>query len=345
MPTSLLDSVYKSQRWYAAYARTWHGLEEQHDRLQTHGYARTLDYLRAFIAQCQTRLGTSAAAGSGGAGAVDSSESGDTNLPTVALLTGINQPDHVQLFSTFAETVRSEQRSHVCILQSMDCPNMKATVEAMVAGLMEEHHQSAAGHDMHDAADADDDEAADESADADTLEMKRLRRSQYTMAVLRSWYNFKYPPAGRGSPRPILAVIVPDFENFQRDILQQFILLLSHNCRRLPIVLVLGVATDLATLHRTLSFADMSRMSLQVSQSEPSTVCLGKILEEIVLTPNCAVQLSPKVFTLLTDIFLYYDLSINSFMQGFKVCLWFSYLLDALVNDFHLFLVLRNRTL
>lgn len=38
------------------------------------------------------------------------------------------------------------------------------------------------------------------------------------------------------------------------------------------------------------------------------------------LTPNSAITLSAKVFTLLTDIFLYYDLSINSFMQGFKYC-------------------------
>lgn len=252
-----------------------------------------------------------------GGGLADSSDNVDTNLPTVALLTGINQPDHVQLFRTFADNVRSEQRSHVCILQSMDCPNMKATVETMVAGLMEE--QQPVGKDSEGVAN-DSNYDQDIDAEADFLEEKRLRRSQYTIAVLRAWYDYNYPPAVC-TTRPILAVIVPDFENFQRDILQQFILLLSHNCRRLPIVLVLGVATDLATLHRTLSFADMSRMSLQVSQSEPSTVCLGKLLQDIVLTPNCAVQLSSKVFTLLTDIFLYYDLSINSFMQGFKVCL------------------------
>lgn len=53
---------------------------------------------------------------------------------------------------------------------------------------------------------------------------KRLRRSQYTMSVLKSWYSRRY--SGSPEKRPILTVILPDFENFQRDILQQFILLL-----------------------------------------------------------------------------------------------------------------------
>lgn len=109
-------------------------------------------------------------------------------------------------------------------------------------------------------------------------------------------------------------------------------------------MLVLGVATDLATLHRTLSFSDTSRMNLQVLQSPTSTHYLNKvhisrktmfrfyfiffyqILEDIILTPTCSITLSGKVFNLLTEIFLYYDLSINSFMQAFKVGV-FSYAL------------------
>lgn len=261
--TSLLTTAFKSQRWYAAYTRAWSNIQLQHERLQTSNYAHTLAYLRQFVAQSQAR---SVANGSTAANHHNDDE-GDPNLPTTALLTGINQPDHAQLFGTFADIVRREMRSHVCILQSMDCPNMKATIEAMVSGLMM-HGESDEGDGEADG-DSDDDTAEAERSDA-----KRLRRSQYTMAVLKAWYADRYPPP---QPRPILAVIVPDFENFQRDVLQQFILLLSHNCRLLPIVLVLGVATDLATLHRTLSFADTSRMSLQVSQSQPSTQSLSKV--------------------------------------------------------------------
>lgn len=101
-----------------------------------------------------------------------------------------------------------------------------------------------------------------------------MRRSQYTMPVLKAWYNRTFASYYK---KPKLVVIIPDFENFQRDILQQFILLLSHNCETLPLVLVLGVATDLTTLHRTLSFSDTSRLSLQVFQSPPSTQSLNNV--------------------------------------------------------------------
>lgn len=55
-------------------------------------------------------------------------------------------------------------------------------------------------------------------------EAKRLRRSQYTMSVLKAWYSRNYSNCNQ--ERPILTVILPDFENFHQDILQQFILLL-----------------------------------------------------------------------------------------------------------------------
>lgn len=58
----------------------------------------------------------------------------------------------------------------------------------------------------------------------DDATAKRLRRSQYTMNVLKAWYSRKYSDSPE--KRPVLTVILPDFENFQRDILQQFILLL-----------------------------------------------------------------------------------------------------------------------
>lgn len=53
----------------------------------------------------------------------------------------------------------------------------------------------------------------------------------------------------------------------------------SHNYKTMPTALILGVATDLATLHRTLSFSDANRLSLQVSQSQPSTHSLNKVCD------------------------------------------------------------------
>lgn len=254
-------------------------IHSEHDRLQTVGYAHTLAYLRNFIT-------TSSAYVDGNRNQSHDDGDGDPNLPTVALLTGINQPDHVQLFRTFAGIVRRELRSHVCVLQSMECPNMKATIESMVCGLMTTPEEEEDEETKTTTSDEDNDIDNENEDNLRPNETKRWRRSQYTMAVLKAWYTQRNGSHGDTKPatettatgrRPILTVIVPDFENFQRDVLAQFILLLGHNCRRLPIVLVLGVATDLATLHRTLSFADTSRLSLQVSQSQPSAQILSKV--------------------------------------------------------------------
>lgn len=57
-------------------------------------------------------------------------------LPSAALLTGVNQPDHYKLFKTFAHEIQQQIASHVCIIQSRDCPNMKAAIETLVTGLM-----------------------------------------------------------------------------------------------------------------------------------------------------------------------------------------------------------------
>lgn len=86
------------------------------------GYTQTMDYLQKFV-ENSWRLQLDGA---------------ETNMPATALLTGINQPDHFQLFKTFAEGVRKLDNARVCIIQSRDCPTMKSAIETMVSGLMEE---------------------------------------------------------------------------------------------------------------------------------------------------------------------------------------------------------------
>lgn len=91
-------------------------------QLKMNGYKQTMDYLQIFV-QISWQI------------QLDGTE---TNMPATALLTGINQPDHFQLFKTFAEGVRNLDNVRVCIIQSRDCLTMKSTIETMVSGLMED---------------------------------------------------------------------------------------------------------------------------------------------------------------------------------------------------------------
>lgn len=153
------------------------------------GYAQTMAYLRNFITNSHKSQ--------------PSDFDDDTNMPTTALLTGINQPDHYAFFKTCADELRRDDTSLTCIIQARDCPNMKSAIAAMVSGLMESGN-------------------TDEYFETTATE-KHLRRHQYNMSVLKTWYADQYT-----DKRPILTVIIPDFENFHSAILQQFILLLWY---------------------------------------------------------------------------------------------------------------------
>lgn len=155
----------------------------------------------------------------------------------------------------------------------------------------------------------------------------RYKKSQLTMPVLKCWYEDLYEEKTVTSPKKIkiknkkkvLVVIIPDFESFNAQVLQKFILIASWYLEVLPFVFVLGIATSLTTLHTSLPYQVSSKISIHVFNSQPSTVYLNNILEDMFLTLDCPFQLGGKVFNLFTDIFLFYDLSVNNFIQNIKV--------------------------
>lgn len=55
----------------------------------------------------------------------------------------------------------------------------------------------------------------------------KLRRSQYTLDVLQSWYDSKYPAESRDA-QPQLAIIMPNFEEFKPNVLKDFIRILRY---------------------------------------------------------------------------------------------------------------------
>lgn len=53
-------------------------------------------------------------------------------IPTAALLTGINMPDHSIQFETLAREIKDKVSPHVTCLYSEDCQNLKQLIENMV---------------------------------------------------------------------------------------------------------------------------------------------------------------------------------------------------------------------
>lgn len=53
----------------------------------------------------------------------------------------------------------------------------------------------------------------------------KLRKSQYTMDVLQSWYSSRYSES-EDSEKPKLIVIAPNFEELKPSVIQDLILIL-----------------------------------------------------------------------------------------------------------------------
>lgn len=236
---SLLGEEVVKQSFYGEYSQAWSQVSAHIADLQQRTYARTLEQLVAFVVGQGERTAK------------------DEVLPTAALLTGINQPDHLSQFEALTQRLHAQRAARVCVLQSRDCATLKAAVETMVFGLVEDDDA---------ALEPDAEEGEEDVAERDR---KRLRRSQCTLKQLRSWY------AERSGCQ--LVVILPDFECFSASVLQDFILILSAHCGALPFVLVLGVATAMSAVHGTLPYHVSSKIRLQVFQTQAAPVGLNEV--------------------------------------------------------------------
>lgn len=62
-------------------------------------------------------------------------------------------------------------------------------------------------------------------ADEVTVPQFKLTRNQYTMDVLHAWYSHQNPSTV-DEPKPKISIIIPNFEEFNARIIQDFIQIL-----------------------------------------------------------------------------------------------------------------------
>ena len=128
-------------------------------------------------------------------------------IPVCALLTGVNLPDHEDVFEILAEEMSARgAMPHVARVRSAALSSSAAgsgllqLVQSVVRQLMRVT-------------------AEDNSADEREVELKRAKM---TLPTLDAWYNNQYPRGGKKSrvSRPPLVVIAEDFEGFGAVVMQ-----------------------------------------------------------------------------------------------------------------------------
>ncbi|XP_072940477.1 origin recognition complex subunit 3 isoform X2 [Epargyreus clarus] len=235
----------------------------------------------------------------------------DGIIPSITLLTGINQPDHINQFMALIDVIRTEVTPHVAMINSQDAQTVKHLVENAVWQFINGTHS-------YDSFDEDEDD------EIDSHHKRKLKKSQCTMKVLQNWYHTKYTNSPKknkhNNVKKSLVVIMPDFESFNCNILQDFVLIVSSYISTLPIIFVFGVATSVSALHKSFPYHVSSKLLIKVFHSHSSHVYMNEVLENIFLTHTSPFHLSGKAFDLLTDVFLFYDFSVTGLIQSMKYC-------------------------
>ncbi|XP_016890719.1 origin recognition complex subunit 3 isoform X2 [Cynoglossus semilaevis] len=241
-----------------------------------------------------------------------------SEIPTAALVLGVNVPDHDMTFQSLSELLQQSVTPHVASVQANECATlkhlMKKVLEKLTGAVVDEE---------------DDDEEETEQMSA------QLHRSAHcSFSTLCDWYNTKTRKSSSGTPgkkrsspskdeppRPPVVIIFKDLEAFNPKVLQNFILICSLYIERLPLMFIFGIATSPSTVQHMLPHSVSSLLCIELFQSLSCTQHLATVIDKLILTPQFPFKLNAKVMQVLISIFLYHDFSVRNFIKGVQLAL------------------------
>ncbi|KAM4695223.1 origin recognition complex subunit 3 isoform 1-T2 [Discoglossus pictus] len=231
-------------------------------------------------------------------------------IPTAALVLGVNVTDHELTFNSLSEVLHDTITPFVVLLQSKECPGIKQLIQKLLVQLMG----------------CSADVEYEEDEDHVTISQRKMNCS---LASLTGWYQkvTKKPltPKKRSSSSsmhwqsPPIVVVFKDLESFTASVLQEFIIISSRYIKDLPLVLVFGIATSPMVIHRLLSHSVSSLLCIELFQSLSCTEHLATVVDKLLLSNQFPFKLSGKVLQVLITIFLYHDFSVRNFIKGLQL--------------------------
>ncbi|XP_052571446.1 origin recognition complex subunit 3 isoform X1 [Peromyscus californicus insignis] len=232
-------------------------------------------------------------------------------IPTAALILGVNVTDHDLIFRSLTETLQNNVTPYIVSLQAKDCPDVKHFLQKLTSQLM------------------------DCCVDENSKEVKSVntpKKTNYSMDSLSSWYKTvtqntdpkmtsKKRTTCRQWQSPPVVLILKNMESFNTKVLQDFIIISSQHLHEFPLILIFGIATSPVIIHRLLPHAVSSLLCIELFQSLSCKEHLTVILDKLLLTAQFPFKISKKALQVLTNIFLYHDFSIQNFIKGLKLSL------------------------
>uniref|UniRef100_A0ABK0KZ33 Origin recognition complex subunit 3 n=1 Tax=Rattus norvegicus TaxID=10116 RepID=A0ABK0KZ33_RAT len=297
-----LDSEDSKLR-FETYRLLWQRIKSETEQLQEGLNENLFDNLVDFLQKSHSELQKN----SGNWG----SQMRLREIPTAALILGVNVTDHDVIFRSLTETLHNNVTPYVVSLQAKDCPDVKHFLQKLTSELI--------------------DCCVDRNSKEEKND-KALRRTSYSMDSLSSWYSTvaqKTGPKMTSKKRatcsqwqsPPVVLILKNMESFSTKVLQDFIIISSQHLHEFPLILIFGIATSPVIIHRLLPHSVSSLLCIELFQSLSCKEHLTVVLDKLLLTPQFPFKLSKKALQVLTNIFLYHDFSIQNFIKGLKLSL------------------------
>uniref|UniRef100_A0A8D3DA54 Origin recognition complex subunit 3 n=1 Tax=Scophthalmus maximus TaxID=52904 RepID=A0A8D3DA54_SCOMX len=209
-----------------------------------------------------------------------------SEIPTAALVLGVNVPDHDMTFQSLSELLQQSVTPHVASVQAKECGS-KGPPFIWIKDI---------------------------SCSSSVVSVFQ-KSSTGTPGKKRS------SPTKDEHQQPPVVIIFKDLEAFNPRVLQNFILICSLYIERLPLMFIFGIATSPSTIQHMLPHSVSSLLCIELFQSLSCTQHLATVIDKLILTPQFPFKLNGKVMQVLISIFLYHDFSVRNFIKGVQLAL------------------------
>ncbi|XP_069008453.1 origin recognition complex subunit 3 isoform X2 [Embiotoca jacksoni] len=241
-----------------------------------------------------------------------------SEIPTAALVLGVNVPDHDMTFQSLSDLLQQSVTPHVASVQAKECGALKHLMKRVLEKFM--------------GAVVDDDDEEEEEAEHVSTPLHSSMHC--SLSALCDWYITKTKKSSSGTPgrkrsspvkdepsQPPVVIIFKDLEAFNPTVLQDFILICSRYIERLPLMFIFGIATSPSTIQHMLPYSVSSLLCVELFQSLSCTQHLATVIDKLILTPHFPFKINGKVMQVLISIFLYHDFSVRNFIKGLQLAL------------------------
>uniref|UniRef100_A0AAR2KEY1 Origin recognition complex subunit 3 n=1 Tax=Pygocentrus nattereri TaxID=42514 RepID=A0AAR2KEY1_PYGNA len=235
-----------------------------------------------------------------------------SEIPTAALVLGVNVPDHDMTFQSLSDLLKNSVTPFSVSVQAKECTALKNLMQRVLERLM------GVGVSVEE----------DEEDSGIHLPQKRVSCS---ISVLCQWYKTVtklsthefYRISSLSASKCLCSdiTVMMLYQNFLIQCLLTTIFLNSRYIHELPLIFVFGIATSPSTVQHILPHSVSSLLCIELFQSLSCTQHLATVIDKLILTSQFPFKLTGKVLQVLVSIFLYHDFSVRNFVKGLQLAL------------------------